>query len=189
VTEPSTNIDLARLFQLRLVVARYGEMDIARWWNTNGVLGRRGALVLKRGFPSTNHFAQARIAFAVARSRCRALFDPPDAITLWTLPAEVEDRFEEAWQAWLDEPDQWAPVFDRLSEVDQHNLLAVLTGLGLAEARHAEKVASLRRAAEGRAVPLPGTQRPSDDLITLLAAGFARGENGSPAIPYAKLGA
>ena len=44
-------IDFKRLFKLRLVVARHGEMDAARWWNTQGMLGRRGALVLKRGFP------------------------------------------------------------------------------------------------------------------------------------------
>ena len=145
--------------------------------------------MLKRGFPSTHHFAQARIAFAVASSRCRELFDPPEAITLWTLPAEVEDRFEEHWPLWLDEADQWAPVFEQLAAADQRDLLSVLTELGLTEPSHAEHVSKLRRAAEGRAVPLPGAHRPSDDLITLLAAGFARGESGSPAIPYAKLAA
>ena len=56
-------IDFERLLKLRLVVARHGEMDAARWWNTQGMLGRRGAVVLKRGFPSTHHFAQARIVF------------------------------------------------------------------------------------------------------------------------------
>jgi hypothetical protein len=31
-----TEIDYDRLLQLRLAVARFGEMDIARWWNTTG---------------------------------------------------------------------------------------------------------------------------------------------------------
>ncbi len=35
-------IDLDRLLKLRLVVARFGEMDLARWWNTKGQLGRLG---------------------------------------------------------------------------------------------------------------------------------------------------
>jgi len=62
-------IDFKRLFKLRLVVARHGEMDAARWWNTQGVLGPRGVSVLRRGFPKTHCFAQARIVFEVARSR------------------------------------------------------------------------------------------------------------------------
>jgi hypothetical protein len=86
-------IDFERLFKLRLVVARQGEMDVARWWNTQGILGRRGAVVLKRGFPTTHRFAQARIVFEVAKSRCRELFEPPGCMTLWSLPAELEEQF------------------------------------------------------------------------------------------------
>ncbi len=96
-------IDFDRLLKLRLVVARVGEMDLARWWNTRGMLGRHGAVVLQRGLPRTHRFAQARVVFAVARSRCHELFDPPGCMTLWHLPAEIEDRFEDRWQAWLDE--------------------------------------------------------------------------------------
>ena len=95
-------IDFERLLKLRLIVARHGEMDAARWWNTQGMLGRRGAVVLKRGFPSTHYFAQARIVFEVAKSRCHELFDPPGCMTLWHLPAEIEEQFQEHWQGWLD---------------------------------------------------------------------------------------
>ena len=92
-------IDLDRLLKLRLVVARHGEMDRAGWWNTNGMLGRYGAIALERGLPRTHRFAQARVVFAVARSRCEELFDPPGCVTLWKLPADVEDQFDEHWQA------------------------------------------------------------------------------------------
>ena len=78
----ATSIDLDRLFRLRLVVARVGEMDLARWWNTRGMLGRHGAMALKRGFPATHYFAQARVVFAVARARCQELFAPPGCMTL-----------------------------------------------------------------------------------------------------------
>ncbi len=37
---PTTTIDFDHLLRLRLVVARFGEMDGAMWWNTKGVLGR-----------------------------------------------------------------------------------------------------------------------------------------------------
>jgi len=49
-------LDFDRLLRLRLVVARFGEMDLARWWNSKGMLGPHGAVVLKRGFPVTHYF-------------------------------------------------------------------------------------------------------------------------------------
>ncbi len=108
-------IDFDRLLKLRLVVARQGEMDRAAWWNTRGMLGHHGAIALQRGLPRTHKFAQARVVFAVARLRCQELFDPPGCVTLWKLPVEVEDEFEEHWQRWLDAPGQWDPLFDRLA--------------------------------------------------------------------------
>jgi len=38
------SVDLERLMKLRLVVARYGEMDLAGWWNAKGMLGRLGGM-------------------------------------------------------------------------------------------------------------------------------------------------
>jgi hypothetical protein len=52
-------IDLDWLLRVRVVVARCGEMDALRWWNTAGQLGPYGAKVLGRGFPRTHYFAQA----------------------------------------------------------------------------------------------------------------------------------
>lgn len=187
MTGRSSSIDLRRLLKLRLAVARHGEMDAAGWWNTKGILGRHGSLVLKRGFPSTHFFAQARIAFAVARSRCHELFDPPGCMTLWNLPAEVEDQFEEHWQDWLDQGEQWSPFFEKLSAAGNRDLLTELSDFGLIDQPILDAVGKLRRSAEGRSVPLPGTHQPNDEIITLLAAGFARGEKGNPAIPYARL--
>ena len=66
------------------------------------MLGRQGAVVLNRGFPSTHYFAQARVVFSVARSRCKELFNLPGSMTLWNLPVHVEDAFEDQWQTWLD---------------------------------------------------------------------------------------
>ena len=66
------------LFQLRLVIARYGEMDGARWWNTQGILGQYGALALSRGFPKTHRFAQAiRAAFQLLTKTIRAQISRP----------------------------------------------------------------------------------------------------------------
>jgi hypothetical protein len=76
-------VDLEKLLKLRLVVARFGEMDKARWWNTRGQLGRLGTTAVRRGFPRTHHFAQARAVFAVAAHRCREVFDADGVVTLW----------------------------------------------------------------------------------------------------------
>ena len=184
------DIDFTRLFKLRLVVARHGEMDGAEWWNTQGMLGSRGAIVLKRGFPRTHHFAQARVVFEVARSRCQEVFPHPDgSATLWHLPAELEDQFQEHWQQWLDEGEKWNPIFEAIQAQNgkDQSLLEALAQLDLISQADQEAVGKLKRSAEGHAVLISGTHKPSNNLLTLLAAGFARGEQSKPAIPYAKL--
>jgi hypothetical protein len=187
MTSDKPEINFNHVFKLRLVVARYGEMDLAKWWNTTEVLGRRGNILFKRGFPSTHHFAQARVAFAVARSRCNELFSPPGCMTLWNLPPEAEEQFEECWQSWLDEADAWRPFFEELANLQVKKLLRELSRLELVNESVVAAVSKLRRSAEGRAVPLPGTHVVNDEILTLLAAGFALGGPESPSIPYARL--
>ncbi|MGE0681311.1 MAG: BrxE family protein [Candidatus Binatia bacterium] len=99
----------------------------------------------------------------------------------------IEDQFEEHWQNWLDEREKWAPIFEQLSTMTGSDLLTILDQFALVSHSQLDAVSKLRRSAENRAVPLPGTHTPNDDVITLLAAGFARGEPGNPAIPYARL--
>ena len=180
-------LDFDRLLKLRLVVARVGEMDLARWWNTNGLLGRKGRILLSRGFPRTHRFAQARAVFAVAKARCHELFDPPGCMTLWSLPAGLEDQFDARWHHWLEEGEEWDSFFSWLEAIQADDLLDPLKELGLLTPDQLEQVSKLRRSAEGRAVPLPGTCEATDEIITLLAAGFSRGEVAKPAIPYARL--
>ncbi len=180
-------MDFDHLLRLRLVVARFGEMDNARWWNTNGMLGRLGSLALGRGFPKSHNFAQARAVFSTATVRCQQLFDPPGCITLWHLPAVIEDQFETRWAAWTEQYEQWNDFFLRLQGVSGKDLLAEMLNLKIITNEEAEGARRLRRAADGRAVPLPGVYQPSRSTVTLLAAGFFRGEPGEPAVPYARL--
>lgn len=187
-TETSSAIDLDRLLKLRLVVARHGETDLAKWWNTKGMLGADGALVLERGFPRTHYFAQARVVFAVARARCAELFDPPGCMTLWSLPANLEDRFEEHWRVWLTERDAWVPFFEELAALPGHDLLAELESFDLIDDEARRAVASLSASDQGPSLPLPDMWQPTDGVVTLLAAGFAKGQAGAPLIPYARLG-
>src|SRR5262249_9004707 len=144
--------DLDRLLKLRLVVARFGEMDRAKWWNTKGQLGRLGASTLGRGFPRTHFFARARSVFALAAHRCVELFDPPRSVTLWQLPDEsgLEADLDARWEHWLDHAEAWRGFFEKLEQGQGGDLLAELRKLGLAGDAEANAVARLTVSAEGR---------------------------------------
>ena len=167
-------IDLDRLLKLRLVVARFGEMDAAKWWNTKGQLGRLGATALRRGFPRTHHFAQARSVFAVAAHRCTEVFDPPGCVTLWRLPEAIEEEFDARWEHWLDRAIDWQPFFQSL-EVPQTDLIEMLRIATLVEQNATPRHSRLRRSAEGLALSLyPGrSPRPMTTLRCLRLASLA----------------
>jgi hypothetical protein len=179
-------IDLDRLLKLRLLVARFGEMDLAKWWNTKGQLGKLGAAALRRGFPRTHRFAQARSVFAVASHRCTEVFEPPGCVTLWRLPEATEEEFDARWEHWLDNAAEWTPFFEKLETLPGADLAAVLRSFEVVSDSELEACAKLRRSAEGRAVPLPGLFSGTDVDVALLALGFARGEPGALAVPYAR---
>jgi len=180
-------IDLDRLLKLRLVVARFGEMDLARWWNTKGQLGRLGAAALRRGFPRTHNFAQARSVFAVAAHRCAEVFDPPGCVTLWRLPENIEEEFDARWEHWLDHAADWAPFFKTLEDLQSSDLVETLGSFGIVGSFDIDRFVKLRRSAEGRAVPV-GVFEGTNDDVALLALGFGRAEAGSLAVPYARRG-
>ena len=184
MNQAGPSVDLDRLLRLRLVVARFGEMDVAKWWNTKGQLGRLGTAALRRGFPRTHHFAQARSVFAVARHRCREVFEPPGSVTLWHLTEAIEDEFDARWEHFLDHASDWKPFFEQLQGLPGTDLLEILSNFELVTERNLESYPNLRRSAEGRAVQLPGVFSGSADDIALLALGFARGEVGRTAVPY-----
>ena len=180
-------VDLDRLLKLRLVVGRFGEMDRAKWWNTRGQLGKLGAATLRRGFPRTHLFAQARSVFAVAAHRCSEVFDPPNCVTLWRLPESIEEEFDARWEYWLERVVDWEPFFGQLEALSAENLAGTLRDLGLVGDADIDAFGKLRRSAEGRAVPLPGLFSATEESISALALGFASGETNSLAVPYARV--
>ncbi len=180
-------MDLELLLKLRVVVARCGEMDRLRWWNTRGQLGPLGKAALRRGFPRTHWFAQARSVFAVADHRCREIFDAPDAVTLWRFTEDVEEQFEARWEHWLDDAEAWTPFFERVAESTE-GLNELLEESDLIDGTYLDAYGRLRRSADGRAVLVPGA---FDDLnadARLLAMAFGRGEPGALAVPHMRVG-
>ncbi len=186
VAMASPTLDLDLLLKLRVVVARFGEMDLAGWWNTNGQLGKYGAVALKRGLPRTHYFAQARSLFAVAEARCRELFFPPNCVNLFHLPESLEEEFDARWEAWLDDASSWTAFFERVAGIPNTDLVAILQELALVGPSDVEAYGRLRRSADKRAVALPSPFSDTNADVRLLALGFARGEKREPAVPYAR---
>jgi len=151
--ETETAVEPELLFKRRLCVARFGEMDLAGWWNTQGVLGSTGRSVYRRGFPKGHSFTQARVVCAVAADRCREVFSPPGCITLWNLPPDLEDRLESSWQDWCRDTQVREPFFSRLAGITTDDLLSTLLDFELIDVEIAEAARGLRPGAEGRGLP------------------------------------
>ena len=181
-------VDLEKLLKLRLVVARFGEMDKARWWNTRGQLGRLGATAVRRGFPRTHYFAQARAVFAVAAHRCREVFDADGVVTLWQLPPAIEDQFEARWEHWLDNAADWTDFFQHLEGMPESDFPTALGAAGAITEAEFEAFARIPGCEDARTWALPKPFSGTDEDIALLALGFARGAPGSLVVPYAARG-
>lgn len=178
------------LFKCRVVVARLGEMDKSGsgWWNTNGLLGTVGASALRRNFPFTHWFAQARAVIAVATSRSGEVFPlPQNCVSLWKLAPDFEAQLLEHWPDWLKDADTWRPFFESVASLQAVPVASALQDLSLAKPEDVAAVAGLKRSHEGKALLLP-TREPVDDVaVTRMALGFGHGDHGHPAIPYMRL--
>ena len=179
---------LEEIFKIRLVVARYGEMDKNRWWNTDGVLGLMGEIAYRRGLPQTHQFARARIVFAVARARCEELLSlPPSAVGLWRLPADIEDSFEESIIEWSEDGDELNPFFEDLKEPSQDSLTDFLVSHRLVDADSSANILAVSRRKPGPGLNLGAYQSVDLDLIRHLAVSFDLGTLGNPVVPYVTL--
>jgi hypothetical protein len=178
------DVDLEWLFKLRVVIARCGEMDLARWWNSNKQLGSAGASVLKRGFPRTHHFAQARCVTALAEQRCAQLLGHDRVFTLWRLPDAVEDGVEGHWDAWIDQASGWQLFFESVGALTDRDPSKVLHAFGLVTADEANAGASLKPNGKERGVSVAESFSGSRREIALLALGFAAGAVNDPVVPY-----
>lgn len=180
------DVDVQKIAALRMAVARFGEMDRSKWWNTKGLLSKLGELAVSRGLPKTHVFARSRAAFAVASSRSEEVFNPPDSYTLWHLPAEIEDQLEDAWAGWLEKPEQWQQLLEQIDQESGKGLLPMLTKLELVSESTAERVGRLRRADDLRSVPVKANGESAGELVEILAAAHNSSEPGKLAVPFVR---
>jgi hypothetical protein len=180
------DIDLAWLMKLRTVVARLGEMDCGRWWNSDGQLGPQGASVLRRGLPRTHHFAQARSVCVIAGLWCAQIFDSPGIVTLWRLTDAIEERLDVLWEGWLDEAASWRPFFERVARLKHADVPVVLRDFDLVTDDEIAAGAKIRKAADGRSIVVPGVFDEKRRAVALLALSFAAGRQGDLVVPYVR---
>lgn len=181
----SIQIDQNHLLRLRLVVARVGELGLAGWWGSNAVLGAMGAMAYQRGFPRSHRWARARVVFELARVRCQERFPDSDSITLWHLPAAVEEQFEHTWSQWIGDEEAWPAFFDRLQNWDSPDLIQALKSFGLWSWELDAGIGKVTPS--GASIQLPSTIRLSDQDLSLLAGGFSKGSVGTLVVPFLRL--
>ncbi len=180
-----SDIDLEWLLKARVVVARCGEIDCAKWWNSDGQLGPLGASVLARGFPRTHYFAQARSVFAAAATKCGEVFALPNATTLWWLGEDIEEAFDLQWETWLDRASDWKSFFEQVAQVKTADLPDALLQFGLVNAAQVAKAEALSLDSSGKSLRVAAAPGELGDTPALLALGFSRGASGKPVVPYA----
>jgi hypothetical protein len=180
-------IDLERLFRLRAAVGRFGEMDGAGWWNTQGVLGARGAAVYKRGLPETHFLARIRVVTAVAEERSRTIYPATGVATLWSLPPAMERSlsFQERSWATNGSRDDWAD-FAAAVQSPSGDLSAWLSELGLVDEAVVAKASGIEPDPGGKGIPIPGPV--TTEAIQLLALGHARGGPKNLVVPFVRDG-
>ncbi|WP_292464831.1 BrxE family protein [Mesorhizobium sp.] len=182
----SDGLDLEWLLKMRVAIARCGEMDLGKWWNTDGQLGSYGSKMLSRGFPRTHHFAQARSVFTVAAHRCSQVFDPPYSATFWHLSDAIEDEFDARWEEWISDAPAWVPFFDQIAAVDTADVCVILQRLDLVTEEEVAEARSLRRSNEGKSVQLPGPFARDRRSAALLGVAFSLSSIGDLSVPYAR---
>lgn len=180
-------IDLERLFRLRAAVGRFGEMDRAGWWNTQGVLGARGAAVYKRGLPETHFLARVRVVTAVAAERSRTVYPATGVATLWSLPPALERSLSFQERSWITNGSrsEWSGLETALVS-PAADLTTWLAELGLVDDEAVREAAELTAEPGGKGLAVPG---PVDDkTVQLLALGHARGRPKDLVVPFLRHG-
>jgi hypothetical protein len=177
----SLNLDL--LFRCRLIVGRYGEMDISRWWNTSGVLSDLGSKVAARGMPRTEFYGRARLLSAVASYRTREYFSPPGSSSLWLMPPSVEQALDEAMIGWAHESRSWPDVLVLLEYLKEKGLSQTLKNAGILTDATLDTVSNLKLGPDGKSVRLSDVISLTDETIRVLAGAFVHSKPGALLVP------
>jgi hypothetical protein len=182
-TDLLTGIDVSRLLTARLWVARLGESDVNSWWRTDGILGPDGAFVGPRLLPRTHPTARTRIAFAVAGHACLDRHPDREAMHLFRLTPEIEDRLDQLFVDRLGDASFWEPLMAGLETVTKESETAfALRQAGVVTDGDLTYVMKLKLGPAERSLPI--TASTPEDALRRLAAGYARCAPGKLVVPF-----
>jgi hypothetical protein len=177
-----TRIDISQLLRARLWIARLGESDVNGWWRTDGILGPDGAFVGPRVLPRTHPTARARIAFAVAAHACLERHPDREAMHLFKLTPEIEDRFDQLLVDRLADVDFWTAVMAGLEGITKGaGTASVLRFAGVVTDSDLTHVAKLKLGPAERSLAVSAST--PEETLSRLAAGFTRSALGHLAVP------
>jgi hypothetical protein len=179
----TSGLNLELLFRCRLIVGRYGEMDISRWWNTSGVLSELGSKVAARGLPRTEFYSRARVLFAVASYRTREYFCPPGSFSIWLMPPSVEQALDETMIRWVHEGRSWPEILVLLDSLKKDGLTQTLQNAGVLTDATLNTVSNLKPGPEGKSIRVPDVISLADETVRVLAAAFVHSKSGALLVP------
>lgn len=177
-------LDMVRLLEARLWIARLGESDVCSWWRTDGVLGSDGAFVGPRVLPATHPTARARIVFLVAAHTCRQRYPDPKAMHLFNLDPDTEDRFDALLVERLGDREFWGEMMTRLEALSTSSAPAqVLLESGVIGKEDLKHIKQRDLGPGGRSLAVTRGAT-LEDTVRRLTAGFTRSERGTLVVPY-----
>lgn len=105
------------------------------------------------------------------------------AQTLWRLDDEIEEAFEQRWEAWLDDAGSWVTFFEGLAAPADADVRTALIAHELVSDLQGEAIDFLPIDPSGQSVRV-GEEASSKDALALLALGFSKGAPGKLVVPY-----
>jgi hypothetical protein len=134
--------------------------------------------------PKTHGTGRARIAFAVARHACQERYPDVEALHLFRLDPETEDRLDAHLVERLAAFDWWAEIMACLEKVDKGaDPAAALLESGTVTEADLAYIRSLELGPDKRSLPV-ASGRDAEETLRRLAAGFARSRPKELAVPY-----
>lgn len=172
------------IFNIRRAVARVGESDWLRWWNSSA-LTDAGQYAMRRIFRRTPVLSSAHVAIATARVRHDAVVPNEPLVHLFNLGEEYEGAFER-WLISQKTAGSAADPLPRPNEEQKRSVAAALASVGItpadnrSEANETLLLGSLPRTVLGDATR---RRRAAEQL----AAAYTVSEPGRLVVPFFRL--
>lgn len=172
------------VFQVRHQIARLGENDWMRWWDSNA-LTDAGRYTLPRLFRRTPAWAGAHLAILAARVRHDAAVPREPLVHLFYFGEALEGAFER-WLIERKAEGEELEEFPQPNEEMRRSVRAALERLGISPSDTPAGEGATRVLGSVRAEEL-GNERGRSRIAQRLAAAYTASDPGQLVVPYFRL--